>query len=196
MRDRHAGIGGELAAMLALAYAPAPRTQEIARHARAALTDMRLIIGSLEDYGGDLSLALVAWRERAEPQLRAAGLRLVWSVDDVPPLEKFGPAQVLDVLRVVQEAVTNVIKHAGASYVRIETSADADRIAVAICDKGADFSPGSGGSGLANMRMRADRLAGRLTMRHIRSEEHTSELQSLMRISYAVLYLKKKNTIN
>src|SRR3546814_9312172 len=30
----------------------------------------------------------------------------------------------------------------------------------------------------------------------IRSEEHTSELQSLMRISYAVFCLKKKNTIN
>src|SRR3546814_501664 len=31
---------------------------------------------------------------------------------------------------------------------------------------------------------------------HIRSEEHTSELQSLMRISYAVFCLKKKNTKN
>src|SRR3546814_9047311 len=31
---------------------------------------------------------------------------------------------------------------------------------------------------------------------HERSEEHTSELQSLMRISYAVFCLKKKNTIN
>src|SRR3546814_3874765 len=31
--------------------------------------------------------------------------------------------------------------------------------------------------------------------RHVRSEEHTSELQSLMRISYAVFCLKKKNTI-
>src|SRR3546814_2881145 len=30
--------------------------------------------------------------------------------------------------------------------------------------------------------------------RHRRSEEHTSELQSLMRISYAVFCLKKKNT--
>src|SRR3546814_6797689 len=29
--------------------------------------------------------------------------------------------------------------------------------------------------------------------RHVRSEEHTSELQSLMRISYAVFCLKKKN---
>src|SRR3546814_8031804 len=131
MLDLHDGMGGERASMLALADAPAPRTQEIARHARAALTDMRLIIGSLEDYGGDLSLALVAWRERAEPQLRAAGLRLVWSVDDVPPLEKFGPAPVLDELRIVQEAVTKVLTNAGAYYVRIETSAAADRIDVA-----------------------------------------------------------------
>src|SRR3546814_1090092 len=33
-----------------------------------------------------------------------------------------------------------------------------------------------------------------LHQRHVRSEEHTSELQSLMRISYAVFCLKKKKT--
>src|SRR3546814_20707220 len=33
-------------------------------------------------------------------------------------------------------------------------------------------------------------------LRSVRSEEHTSELQSLMRISYAVFCLKKKNTRN
>src|SRR3546814_1987903 len=36
---------------------------------------------------------------------------------------------------------------------------------------------------------------GWLLVRDARSEEHTSELQSLMRISYAVFCLKKKNTI-
>src|SRR3546814_2811021 len=40
----------------------------------------------------------------------------------------------------------------------------------------------------------ADRLTGeQLRPRYTRSEEHTSELQSLMRISYAVFCLKKKN---
>src|SRR3546814_6616429 len=34
------------------------------------------------------------------------------------------------------------------------------------------------------------------TISNLRSEEHTSELQSLMRISYAVFCLKKKKTIN
>src|SRR3546814_5205181 len=42
--------------------------------------------------------------------------------------------------------------------------------------------------------MKAKRCAGLLPIRRSRSEEHTSELQSLMRISYAVFCLKKKKT--
>src|SRR3546814_9054814 len=40
----------------------------------------------------------------------------------------------------------------------------------------------------------AGRQAHHLARRHQRSEEHTSELQSLMRISYAVFCLKKKTS--
>src|SRR3546814_9590423 len=43
---------------------------------------------------------------------------------------------------------------------------------------------------------RAELISQRIDHSHrrMRSEEHTSELQSLMRISYAVFCLKKKNT--
>src|SRR3546814_1070788 len=44
------------------------------------------------------------------------------------------------------------------------------------------------------LRHRRHRRAGRGYHHHRRSEEHTSELQSLMRISYAVFCLKKKTT--
>src|SRR3546814_10577166 len=40
----------------------------------------------------------------------------------------------------------------------------------------------------------ADQASRRVEVEHRRSEEHTSELQSLMRISYAVFCLKKKKT--
>src|SRR3546814_5192892 len=50
---------------------------------------------------------------------------------------------------------------------------------------------------IARVRTTEQVLAALLTPRPmraiVRSEEHTSELQSLMRISYAVLFLKKKN---
>src|SRR3546814_9052810 len=54
---------------------------------------------------------------------------------------------------------------------------------------------------LAELRPRrghgaARRAAAAVRSRQIRSEEHTSELQSLMRISYAVFCLKQKNTAN
>src|SRR3546814_1942317 len=45
-------------------------------------------------------------------------------------------------------------------------------------------------------RTRADVQPAALVLGRLRSEEHTSELQSLMRISYAVFCLKKKTTIN
>src|SRR3546814_4764212 len=45
---------------------------------------------------------------------------------------------------------------------------------------------------IALERLRSGRLTGAAVL--VRSEEHTSELQSLMRISYAVFCLKKKNT--
>src|SRR3546814_8154628 len=47
---------------------------------------------------------------------------------------------------------------------------------------------------LMNQPLDAGRQVERLPGFETRSEEHTSELQSLMRISYAVFCLKKKNT--
>src|SRR3546814_5001114 len=59
------------------------------------------------------------------------------------------------------------------------------------------FAGQQGGDGRRRLNLRyAHQLAPprSLLIRNGRSEEHTSELQSLMRISYAVFCLKKKNT--
>src|SRR3546814_1615433 len=52
-----------------------------------------------------------------------------------------------------------------------------------------DIPPASQDTGLSKRR----RSTGTAPLEGERSEEHTSELQSLMRISYAVFCLKKKN---
>src|SRR3546814_2400895 len=53
---------------------------------------------------------------------------------------------------------------------------------------------------LADRRVDVETIGRRTGLTHVahlgRSEEHTSELQSLMRISYAVFCLKKKHNIN
>src|SRR3546814_2909376 len=57
-------------------------------------------------------------------------------------------------------------------------------------------SIGRPGAGLCPVRGHSNVQGDRTTGIYERSEEHTSELQSLMRISYAVFCLKKKKTKN
>src|SRR3546814_5806608 len=61
----------------------------------------------------------------------------------------------------------------------------ADRAAFAVVDPGDGVLADVGGGG-------GDAIGAGGVVRLVRSEEHTSELQSLMRISYAVFCLKKK----
>src|SRR3546814_2314673 len=69
-----------------------------------------------------------------------------------------------------------------------------------ICDDGGDAAPqidSDGGTMLGQMPSTSPAKPStkkhRVSTNGDRSEEHTSELQSLMRISYAVFCLKKKN---
>src|SRR3546814_5226977 len=61
-----------------------------------------------------------------------------------------------------------------------------------IAAEGLEHGSGIGSRTLASIEHQWANDRERLTDKHIRSEEHTSELQSLMRISYAVFCLKKK----
>lgn len=163
MRDLHDGLGGEMVAVLALAERDTGKGPDIAYHARAALSDMRLIIASLEDYGGDLAMALGAWKERAEPQMVAAGLKLHWELNDLGTRFQFGPTQILDILRILQEALANVIHHADATIITVGACLADGELALSFTDNGKGFRHQvSRGKGLTNMHSRAANLGGRL----------------------------------
>ncbi|MEY4473639.1 MAG: hypothetical protein RL671_1943, partial [Pseudomonadota bacterium] len=165
MRDLHDGLGGEMVAILALAERGQGKDEEIAYHARAALADMRLIIASLEDYGGDLGMALGAWKERAEPQILASGMALHWELGDVGCNALFGPTQVLDILRIIQEALTNVIHHSGATNITVRAQLTDCQLTLSFIDDGNGISPlARRGKGLANMHRRAATLRGALAI--------------------------------
>ncbi len=79
------------------------------------------------------------------------------------------------VYRTAQEALQNVVKHAGAQSVRIRLSAQRDRAVLEVSDDGGGFDPGTprrapgsgvspAGLGLAGMRERAELLGGALEL--------------------------------
>jgi signal transduction histidine kinase len=74
---------------------------------------------------------------------------------------------VLHVLRTLQEAFTNVLKHAKAARIRVSTRAEDGRVLIDVTDDGIGIAGPSGpaGHGLANMRRRMAALGGELQLR-------------------------------
>ena len=162
--DMHDGIGGQLVHALAVIEGNA-NFQPLEPILRGALDDLRLIIDSSDPVEGNLLAVLSNFRARNERRVQQGGLRFQWQVTDLPPLPDFGPHKILQVLRVLQEALTNVLKHAGASEVAVQThvGTDAGRAAILVdvIDNGRGYTPGAeSGRGLGNMRRRARELGG------------------------------------
>ena len=171
MRDMHDGIGSQLMTTLDAVERGGHGPGDVATMLRGCIDDLRLMIDSLEPDEESLLVALANLRYRLEPRLAAAGIVLDWQAHRQVVLPS--PGSVLQVLRIVQEAVTNVLRHAGASRLRICARADAGELVLEVEDDGGGIAPatiadpaGSRGSrGLANMRSRAARLGGTLDLR-------------------------------
>ena len=96
-------------------------------------------------------------------------------------------APVEDALyRVVQEALNNVIKHAGATKVKVSIIEGDERIEVRIADNGAGIGeqPANGGYGLIGMRERVELIGGSL---EIVSPASASEGGTEVRVSVPVV---------
>ncbi len=171
MRDMHDGMGGQLVSTLAMVESGRGTSAAVADALRDALDDLRLVIDSLDPVEGDLGAALGQVRHRLEPRLERNGIRFDWRVLDLPAVSDLGPERVLQVLRIVQEAIANVVKHARASTVALATGAAAldgrQGVFVEVRDDGRGFDVAAAngrGRGLANMRRRAADLGGSVTL--------------------------------
>lgn len=160
-RDLHDGLSGHLVSIIALSQDDKADAGSIERAARGALDDLRMVINSLDLDDGDLRLALAGLRERLEPQLRRLGIELHWSMENLPEVSGFTSSGALSILRIIQEAITNAVKHGTPGRITVQGSAGrGDTILLRIANEvrsGAD--PGTG-HGLKNMQRRAVELGG------------------------------------
>jgi signal transduction histidine kinase len=130
---------------------------------REALAEMRRLLGVLRRGDEDLALAPQPSLSRVDALLartRAAGLdvALERSGDDAPL-----PAGVdLAAYRVVQEALANVVRHAGAEHATVRLTYDPRAVVVEVVDDGRGATNGGGkaGHGLIGLRERVDLYGG------------------------------------
>lgn len=93
------------------------------------------------------------------------GESITCSISDLP--EKMDIRQKNYIFRIVQEALTNAVKHAGASEINLSASVEDETISIHIRDNGKGFEPTkiiSQGNGLINMRERANLLGGQFNL--------------------------------
>jgi signal transduction histidine kinase len=164
VRDMHDGVGGHLLSLLMRVRADDADSNDIAEELEKGLTDLRLMADSLDHVGQDLDAALAAFHRRAAQQLASAGLAFDWSNPQALNNFRMDTRAVLSLYRIIQEALSNCIRHAHASRfgVSFNLADDGARLDVVIQDDGTGFAPGTieEGRGLGNIRARAEKLDG------------------------------------
>lgn len=162
MRDMHDGLGSTLMSSLVMVEQGSLAREAVVDLLRECVDDLRLVIDSLEPIDHDLLTLLAALRHRLGRRLEGAGLTLHWEVEDLPPLAWLQPPDALQILRLVQEALTNVLKHAHARHVHIGVHRAADQVQVLVSDDGVGFELDRvvRGRGLRHLEQRATRLGG------------------------------------
>lgn len=112
-------MGGHLVSTLAMIESGSASLTEIKHAIKGSLDDMRLMIDSMDVMEDDLATVLGMFRMRITPRLKSSRLSLTWDIVDLPAIPDFGPCEALHILRILQEAFTNIIRHANASEIRL-----------------------------------------------------------------------------
>ena len=148
------GLEGEAAGLVAEVTTAVERGLADARQAVIAMR-ADVVGGSLADLLG----------RYVEEFGDSSGLRVEFSAE--PTLPPISPRRQAELLRIAQEALNNVRKHADATVVRVQAGAIDGRLRLSIVDNGRGFEPereveraGEGGFGLRSMRERAAAIGG------------------------------------
>ena len=159
-----AGVGRRLAAKRPEEASAA--LESIETIGRTAQDELRVVLGLLrEEEAGAAPLApapRLADVEALVAAVRASGTPVELQMSGAD--RQLSPALELSVYRVIQEALTNVIKHAAASSAHVTISYRPDSVTVEITDQGSPGPPGRAGSGhgIIGMRERAASVGGSL----------------------------------
>lgn len=165
MLDLHDGIGGQLVSTLSYMRRNDVGDDKCRLALEDALRDLALMLDSMENHDSLVTL-LGMLRTRLEGLLSENGIEFDWQVQGEPRPRNTGPSQALNLSRIVQEAITNVIKHAQADTITIYV----DENRIRISDNGVGFvadDPGiaeNPSHGLANMKRRSQLLGARFSI--------------------------------
>ena len=173
-QDMHDGLGSSLVSALRAVEKGTLNDHAVSDILRDCIDDLKLAIDSMEVVDADLLLLLATLRFRLTPRLASAGVMVSWEISDVPELDWLTPSNSLHILRILQEAFSNILKHAQASKIRVATLVDSHGVTVSVANNGTAFDVAhalqQGGKGLRNQLRRAQSIGGTVSYESNASE--------------------------
>lgn len=166
LQDMHDGFGSQLVIAKMMVEQNQMSQSDLACLLEESVTDLYLLLDTLENSNDYLPNALIDYRFRTQKRLTGSTVKLHWNlkVDHTPEVL---PKLVLEILRFVQEALSNALKHAKATNIFIDVTYDevALQLTILIADDGVGIGENMPlGRGRTNMLARASSMGGQLSV--------------------------------
>jgi two-component system, NarL family, sensor histidine kinase UhpB len=158
--DLHDDLGAKL-----LTIVHTSESERISSLAREALEEMRLSVRGLTGKPMKLADALADWRAETVSRLGQANVEIDWR-SPAEEVEQLLPARsFVQTTRILREAVSNIIKHSGASHCKVRCAVHQNQFGLNIQDNGKGIPMELDGKldrghGMSSMKHRAKQMQG------------------------------------
>jgi two-component system sensor histidine kinase UhpB len=158
--DLHDDLGAKL-----LTIVHTSESERISSLAREALEEMRLSVKGLTGKPLPVGNALADWRAETVLRLGQAGVEADWRSPTEDLTQQLSARAFVQTTRILREAVSNVIKHSGASHCKVRCSLGEHDFVLVIQDNGKGIPMELDGKldrghGMASMKHRAKQMQG------------------------------------
>ena len=165
IEDMHDGFGSQLTSARLQVEEGGLHQSQLAELLRECMADLHMVVDTLGNDNGLLSEAFHLLRQRSQNRLAGQPFTLEWLIqlEGLPPLP---PREILKILRIVQEALNNAVKHARANMICVKAIHHGHNLlSIEVHDDGVGFAQGIVyGKGLHNLHSRAQGLGADLKL--------------------------------
>lgn len=163
LRDLHDGVGSHISAAIRQLQSGRATDADVLQTLQDSLDQLKLTIDAMHLPHGDVTALLANLRYRLEPRFSASDVELQWGVDLIEPMHRLDAHAMRHLQFMLFEALSNVLQHAQASWLRIEAAMTPDGARLRIVDNGRGFDVSAPPrKGLASLRERASAIGARL----------------------------------
>ena len=169
--ELHDNVGSQLVSILfAMQGASQPQKRFVMLSLEQCLTDLKMTVDAMESFDENVTQSLGSLRYRIQPALDRQQIKMFWNLELSDQLDAVQGVYAQQVLRIAQESLANVMRHARAKSVQVHCRyvPEFRHLCLEVCDDGVGFCVRDGqkpqGRGLLAMKRRAAAVGGFITI--------------------------------